>query len=89
MVKTFFWDDLYLFKYYPDQIIRGVYLSLTNPMSSPSVMTMLVEVTLVQGRPLQKFCNVDFIGLPFLETLMLIAYLVSAVRSEGLFLGGI
>jgi hypothetical protein len=22
MVKTFFWDDPYLFKYYPDQIIR-------------------------------------------------------------------
>jgi hypothetical protein len=41
--------------------------------------TILVEATLVQGRPLQKLCNVNFIGLPFSKMLMLIAYLVSTV----------
>ena len=42
---------------------------------------MHVEAILVQRRLLQKFYSVDFTGLPFLETLMLIAYLVSAVRN--------
>jgi hypothetical protein len=45
--------------------LGGVYLSLTNPMSSPFVMIMHVEAILVQRKPLQKFCSVDFIGLPF------------------------
>ena len=101
MVKCFFWDDPYLFKYCPNQIIRicipehgliyssivpirslgDVYLSMTNPMSSPFVMITPVEAILVLKRPLQKFCSVDFIGLPYLETLMLITHIVSAVRS--------
>jgi hypothetical protein len=56
-------------------------LSMTNPMSSPFVMIMLVKAILVQIRPLQGFYSVDFIGLPCLEMLMLIAHLVSTVRS--------
>jgi hypothetical protein len=63
-------------------------MSLTNPMSSPFVMIMHVEVTLAQIRPLQIFCNVDFIGLPCLETLVLIAYPMSAGRSWGVFQRG-
>jgi hypothetical protein len=31
-VKTFFWDDPFLFKYYFDQIIRRCIPGLTNPM---------------------------------------------------------
>jgi hypothetical protein len=54
---------------------------MTNQMSSPSVMIMLAEATLVQRRLLQKFCSVDFIALPFSEMLMLIAYLISAIKS--------
>ena len=80
MVKYFFWDDPYLFKYCPDQIIRRC-IRMTNRMSSPSVMIMLVEAILVLKRPLQKFCSANFIGLPCLETFILIAHLVSAVRS--------
>jgi hypothetical protein len=52
-------------------------------MSSPFVMIMHVEATSAQIRPLQRFYSVDFIGLPCLETLVLIAYHVSAVRSWG------
>jgi hypothetical protein len=65
----------------PIKSLGGVYLSLTNPMSSPFVMIMHVGAISVQRRPLQKFCSVDFTDLPFLEMLMLIAYPVSAVRS--------
>jgi hypothetical protein len=38
-------------------------------MSSPFVMITLVEATSVLRRPLQRFCNVDFTGLPCLEML--------------------
>ena len=61
--------------------LGDVYLSMTNQMSSHSVTIMRVEAILVLKRQLQKFCNVDFTGLLCLETLMLIAHLVSAVRS--------
>jgi hypothetical protein len=39
-------------------------MSMNKLMSSHFAMIMLVEATLVQRRPLQKFCSVDFIGLP-------------------------
>jgi hypothetical protein len=57
--------------------LGDVYLSLTNPMSSPFVMIIHVEAISVQIRPLQRFCNVDFTGPPCLETLVLIAHLVA------------
>ena len=34
-------------------------------MLYPFAMIMLVEATLVEERLLPRFCNVDFIGLPF------------------------
>jgi hypothetical protein len=61
--------------------LGDVYLSMINSMSSPSVMIVPVEAILVLKRPLHKFSNVDFTGLPCLETLMLIAHLMSVVRS--------
>jgi hypothetical protein len=65
--------------------LGDVYLSMTNPMSSPFVMIMPVEAILVL-KTLQKFYSVYFIGLPCLEMLMLIAHLVNPVRSYGVFL---
>jgi hypothetical protein len=56
-------------------------LSLTNPMSSPFAMIMLVEATLVQKRPLQRFCSVDLIGQPSSKMLTLIVSRVSTVKS--------
>ena len=35
----------------------------------------------MQTRPLQRFCSVNFIGPPCLETLVLIAHPVSAVKN--------
>ena len=63
--------------------LGDVYLSMTNPMSSPFVMITPVVTISVLKRSLQKFCSVDFIGPPSLETLILIAHLVSVVRSYG------
>jgi hypothetical protein len=42
----------------------------------------------MQIRPLQRFYSVDFIGPPCLETLVLIARLVSAVINSGVFQRG-
>jgi hypothetical protein len=81
MVKTFFWDDPYLFKYCLDQIIRRCISKHDQSNVISFVMIMLVEFILVQIRLLQRFCSVDFIGLLCLEMLMLIAHLVSAVKS--------
>jgi hypothetical protein len=81
VVKNFFWDDPYLFKYCPDQIIRRYIPSLTNPVSSSSVMIMPVEATSVQRRPLQRYCSAVFTGLPSFKTLTLIVFHASAVRS--------
>jgi hypothetical protein len=61
--------------------LGDVSLSMTKLMSSPFAMIMLVEATLVQRRPLQRFCNVNFIGLPCSVTLIPIVPLVSVARS--------
>jgi hypothetical protein len=61
--------------------VGDVSLSMTNLMSSPFVMIMRVEATLVQRKPLQRFCNVDFIGLPCSVTLTPTIPLVSAARN--------
>jgi hypothetical protein len=49
-LKHYFWDDPYLFKYCPDQIIRDVFLRVTRKMSSHFAMIMHVEATLVLKR---------------------------------------
>jgi fumarate reductase subunit C len=54
-------------------------------MSSPFVMIMHVGAISVQTRPLQRFCSVDFIGPPCLQTLVLIALHVSVVRNSEYF----
>jgi hypothetical protein len=81
MVKYFSGMILICSSIVPIRSLGGVYLSMTNPMSSPLVMIMLVESTLVLRRPLQRFCSVNFIYLPYSEMLILIAHLVSAARS--------
>jgi hypothetical protein len=58
----------------PIRSLGDVYLSMTNPMSSPFVVAISVL-----KRLLQRFCSVDFIGTR-LETLILIVHLVSVVR---------
>ena len=69
-VRNFFYDDPYLFKYYPDQIIRRCVLIMK-----------FVEAIFLQGKPLQRFCNVVFIGLICLKTLIIFANIVSLVKS--------
>jgi hypothetical protein len=65
----------------PIKSLKCVYLSMTNPMSSPFVMIMLVETTLVLKRLLQGFYNVDFIGLLCSVSLTLTVPLMSAAKS--------
>jgi hypothetical protein len=81
MVKYFFWDDPYLFKYCLDQIIRRCIPELDQPNVISFVMIMLVKSISMQIRLLQRFCSVDFIGRPFSKTLTIIVSRVSAVRS--------
>jgi hypothetical protein len=68
-VKTFLWDDPYLFKYCPDQIIRRC----IHEFDQTNVISFCHDHTygghLVQTRPLQRFCSVEFIGPPCLQTL--------------------
>jgi hypothetical protein len=59
---------------------------MTNPMSSPFVMIVPMKAISVLERPLQRFCSVDFIGLPFFKTLIPIALLISVARSYGVFI---
>ena len=56
---------------------------MTKKMLYPSVMIMLVEATLVQERLLPRFCNVDFIGLPFFMIPMHIVQPVRDAKSWG------
>ena len=52
-------------------------------VSSPFVILKLVEAIFLQGKPLQRFCNVVFIGLICLKTLIIFANLVSLVKKLG------
>jgi len=61
--------------------LGDVSLTMTKLMSSPFAMIMRVEAILMQRRPLQRFCSVDFIGLPCSVTLIPIVPLVSVARS--------
>jgi hypothetical protein len=61
-VKTFLWDDPYLFKYFPIRSLGDAYLNLTKLMSSPFVMIMHVGAISVQTKPLQRFCSVDLLA---------------------------
>jgi hypothetical protein len=81
VVKNFFWDDRTFSSIVPIRSLGDAFPSLTNPVSSPSVMIMPVGATSVQRRQLQRFCSVVFIGLPSFKTLTLIVFHTSAVRS--------
>ena len=52
-------------------------------MVYPFVMIMLVEANLIQERLLPRFCNVDFIGLPFLVIPMHIVQPMRDAKSWG------
>ena len=52
-------------------------------MLYPFVMIMFVEATLVQERLLPRFCNVDFIDLPFFMIPMHIFLPVRDAKSWG------
>ena len=47
---------------------------------SPFVTMKLVEAIFLQGKPMQRFCNVVFIGLICLKTLIIFANLMSLVK---------
>jgi hypothetical protein len=82
MVKYFFFGTTLIFSnIVPIRSLEGVSLSMTNPMSSPFVMIMRVEATLVRRRPLQRFSSVDFIGPPYFEMLIPTVPHVSVARS--------
>ena len=61
--------------------LGDVSLIMKYLVSSPFVIMKLVEAIFLQGKPLQRFCNVAFIGLIFLKTLIIFANLVSLVKS--------
>ena len=61
--------------------LGDVSLIMKYLVSSPFVIMKLVEATFLQGKPLQRFCNVVFIGLICLKTLIIFANLVSLVKS--------
>ena len=48
----------------PIRLLRGVYFSMTNQMSSSFVLIMPVEANLVLRRLLERLCYVNFIDLP-------------------------
>ena len=50
-------------------------------VSSPFVIMKLVEAIFLQGKSLQRFCNVVFIGLICLKGLIIFANLVRLVKS--------
>jgi hypothetical protein len=81
VVKNFFGTILTCSSIVPIKSLGDAFPSLTNPVSSPSVMIMLVKATSVQRRPLQRYCSVVFTGLPSFKTLTLIVFHASAVRS--------
>jgi hypothetical protein len=81
MVKNFFWDDPYLFKYCPDQIIRRCI-----PEHEQADVISFCHDQACGGhfsarKTIAKIYSVDFIGLPFSEMLMLIAHHVCVARS--------
>jgi len=80
VVKNFFWDDP-CSSIVPIKSLGDAFSSLTNPVSSHSVMIMPVEATSVQRRPLQRYYSAVFTGLPSFKTLTLIVFHASAVRS--------
>ena len=60
--------------------LGDVSLIMKYLVSSPFVIIMLVEAIFLQGKPLQRFCNVVFIGLICLKTLIIFANLMSLVK---------
>ena len=61
--------------------LGDVSLIMKYLVSSPYVIMKLVEATFLQGKLLQRFCSVVFIGLICLKTLIIFANLVSLVKS--------
>jgi hypothetical protein len=81
VVKNFSGTILTCSSIVPIRSLGDAFPTLTNPVSSPFVMIMPVEATSVQRRPLQRFCNAVFTGLPSFKRLTLIVFHASAVRS--------
>ena len=69
-VKYFFWDDPYLFKVFPNQIIRRCV-----PEEKFSSILLFCHTQACGGyfgskKTTAKCCNVNFTGLPYLEMCM-------------------
>ena len=84
-VQNFYWDDPYLFKYYPDQIFQK-YIP-NNEVCSVIKFYHLrhMEIISRQKRRLQKSYNVDFIGPPCSKTHMHSAKPVKIIKRWDLF----
>jgi hypothetical protein len=68
-VRNFYWDDPYLFKYCPDQILRRCIPDNETFSVIKFCHTKACGGYFLSRKPLRKFCSVDFIGLLCLRTL--------------------
>ena len=67
-MKYFYWDDPYLFKYCPDQILEDVFQIMNIKVYSPFVTIKRAEDTLGKRKLQKRFCSVDFTGQLYLKT---------------------
>ncbi|RVW32849.1 Retrovirus-related Pol polyprotein from transposon 17.6 [Vitis vinifera] len=81
--KHYAWDDPYLYKFCPDQIMRRCVPEDEQQDILRMCMKELVEVILLQGRLQQKFYRVDSIGQLCSRIVTLIAKVVHNVNNWG------
>ena len=84
-LRNFYWDDPNLFKYCPDQIIRRC-------VPNDEVISVLkfchfeaCDGHFLSRKPLQIFCNADFIGLHYSKTLIIFVVHVKMSKVGGNF----
>ena len=80
-VKKFYWEDPYLFKYCPDQNFRGCIPDIEVSSVINFVILKHVVDNFLQEKLQLKFCNVDFMGLPYSKIHMNFAKLVKTIKN--------
>ena len=77
-----------MFKVCPDHIVRRCVPEEEFSSILSFATHMLVEDILVQRRPLQKYCSVDFTGLPYLEMHMnFVLHVIDAKERDAFHVG--
>ena len=66
-IKKYYFDDPYLFKYCPNQLMRNVCPMMSISGSSPFAIPKLVEGISLQEKQHIRFCKLVFTGLPCLK----------------------